>query len=66
MTEETERNIDEMRRKLDTTLDLFTVEDFRRVHAKFVGAVISVEVGFKKRFPEESAKYMKEFYGEDE
>lgn len=65
MERTTEQYIDEFRKKLDSILDSFTVEDFRRIHAKFFGALVSVEIGFKKRFPEEAAKYEKEIYGED-
>lgn len=59
------RNIDLMRVKMDQLWDQMTAEDFARVHAKFVGAVISIETGFKKRFPEEWVKYEKQFYGDD-
>lgn len=44
--------IDEMRRRMDDLWEKMSVEDFKRVHAKFVGAVISIETGFKKWFPE--------------
>jgi hypothetical protein len=66
MTEETERHIDEFRKRLDSILDNFTVADFRRVHAKFFGAILSVEIGFERRFPEEAAAYRLEVYGPEE
>lgn len=65
MTKETEQVIDDFRRKMDTILDKFTVADFRRVHAKFFGAILSLEIGFKNRFPEEWDKYEHEMYGEE-
>lgn len=42
-----------------------SVADFRRIHGKFIGAVISVETGFKARFPDEWRIYEREFYGDD-
>ena len=57
--------IKEMKEKLDVVWETASVEDLKRIHSKFVGAVISVEVAFKKKFPEEWEVYQKEFYGED-
>jgi hypothetical protein len=65
MDADTERAIDEARQKLDALWQTMTVEDFRRVHAKFFGCILSVETGFKRRFPAEWAAYEKDFYGED-
>lgn len=65
MDTQTENYINEFRQKLDNVFNKFTVEDFKRVHAKFVGGVISIEVNFKKRFPEEYKIHMGEFYGPD-
>ena len=65
-SDETLKHIEAMRARLTETLDQFKVEDFKRVHAKFVGAVIALEVGFKTRFPAAWAEYEREFYGEDD
>ena len=54
-----------MRAKLDSLWNEMSVADFRRIHGKFIGAVISVETGFKARFPDEWRIYEREFYGDD-
>jgi hypothetical protein len=64
-TEETAAWIEETRQRLDSIMNTFTVETFRRLHGKFVGCVIAIEVGFKRRFPDEWDAYEKEFYGDD-
>lgn len=65
MEQDTADLIDTMRKKLDDLFSTFTVEDFKRIHAKFFGGLLSVETHFKRRFPEEWAKYEDSFYGED-
>jgi hypothetical protein len=59
------QTIDEVRDALETVWETMAVEDFRRLHGRFVGVVLSVEAGFRQRFPEEWAAYQQEFYGED-
>jgi hypothetical protein len=64
-SDDTLRYIEEIRAAFDTLWDRFTIEDFRRVHAKFFGAIVSVEIGFQRRFPEAWQAYEHEFYGDD-
>jgi len=66
MTKSILDNVTEMRAKLNEVWDKMSAEDFARIHSKFVGCVISVEEGFKKRFPNEWKRYEKDFYGEEE
>ena len=65
MTDETLKNIEMMRQKLEEVWENMTPNDFARVHAKFFGAILSVEQGFKKHFPKEWERYQKDFYGDD-
>lgn len=58
--------IDEFREKMDSIMEGFKAEDFERVHSKFFGGLIALEVGFKRRFPERAEKYFAELYGEDD
>ena len=60
-----DKYIEEMRAKLETLWSKMTVEDYKRLHAKFFGCLLSVEQGFKKHFPKEWEKYSKEFYEND-
>lgn len=66
MEQNTQAFIEDARRKLDTIVDSLTVADFTRLHAKFTGCVVALEVGFKRRFPEEYEKWDREFYGDDQ
>jgi hypothetical protein len=59
-----EDNIELMRRKLEDVWVNMSPEDFERIHAKFFGALLSTEEGFKKLYPTEWKKYEKKFYGE--
>ena len=60
------KNIEMMRARMEALWESMTVEDFKRVHAKFFGCIISIEQGFKKRFPAEWIDYGREFYGEED
>lgn len=65
MGDDTDKHIEEARAALEGLWEAMTAADFRRIHAKFVGCVISVETGFKRRFPDEWRVYEREFYGDD-
>lgn len=65
MNEKMERDIDIMRKKMDELWEKMSADDFARVHSKFFGAILSVEQGFKKKFPKEWKKYQKEFFGDN-
>ncbi len=56
--------IDEFKQKMDTLHDSLKLNDFKRLHAKFFACVLSIEVGFKKKFPKEWEEYEREFYNE--
>lgn len=60
-----ERYIDEFRQKMEGILDNFTLEDFKRIHSKFFGGLIALEIGFARRFPKECEEYLKETYNEE-
>lgn len=61
-----EKTIDEFRKKLTEVFDKFKAEDFERVHAKFFGGLVALESGYKKYFPEQAEKYLREFYGDED
>lgn len=55
-----------MREKMDQLWSQLSVEDFKRLHAKFFGAIISLEVGFERKYPKEWAEYSKETFPPEE
>jgi hypothetical protein len=60
-----EADVDEMRRKFEDLWDKLSAADFKRLHQKFVDCLLSLETGFKKKFPEEFEKWEREFYQQE-
>ena len=60
-----DKYIEEMRAKLESLWEKMSLEDYKRLHAKFFGCILSVEQGFQKHYPKEWEEYKKEFYGDD-
>jgi len=50
---------------LEALWETMTVADFKRLHQKLVDGLITLETGFKRRFPDEWVVWEREFYGDD-
>lgn len=64
MDSETEKVVDEFRKRIETITGTFSLDDFKRVHAKFFGGIIALEALAMKQYPEEWEKHMEIFYEE--
>lgn len=61
----TEDELALFRQTLEDLWETMTVADFKRLHQKLVDGLITLETGFKRRFPAEWAAWELEFYGDE-
>ena len=52
----------EQKKKIEELFERTTAEQFIRYHKKLVEAIIMLEIGFKRRFPQEYEVWDREFY----